>query len=431
MTVTNAIEVKNVSKVYKLYDKPVDRLKEVLFSCFGRRYHREFFALKDINFQVKKGETVGIIGKNGAGKSTLLKIITGVLTPTGGEVTVNGRISSLLELGAGFNPELTGMENIYFNSSLLGLTKEETDAKIDEILEFADIGEFIDQPVKTYSSGMYVRLAFSVAINVEPDILIIDEALAVGDARFQRKCFAKFEMLKKNGMTLIFVSHDMGSIKQICDKAFLINGGEIVSGGIPKEVIVIYHSYLFPQNEVSTEAEGIKERSNSKGFDDYKIDLHVNENNNFGMGGAFIQAVILKNTSIPVFKGGDEVKIEVIYDYNLVDVNNIASIEGVESNFILGASLSDVKGTFLFGMTTIDKEIFLSVEDSKIHQSVTFEFYMPILPKGDYLLNCAIALGVQENHVQLNWYDSIVAIHVEQSRKNIYGVFYHEYKVEV
>ena len=202
-----AIEINNVSKVYKLYDKPIDRLKETI-SLTKKSYHKDFYALNSINLKIKKGETVGIIGKNGAGKSTLLKIITGVLTPTSGDIKVYGRISSLLELGAGLNPEYTGMENIYLNGTVMGMTKEEVDERLQDVLDFADIGDFINQPVKTYSSGMYVRLAFSVAINVNPDILIVDEALAVGDARFQAKCYQKLEVLKDHGVTILFVSHD-------------------------------------------------------------------------------------------------------------------------------------------------------------------------------------------------------------------------------
>lgn len=201
-----AISVKHLTKVYKLYNQPIDRLKEAL-NPFKKSYHKDFYALNDVSFEIKKGETVGIIGKNGAGKSTLLKIITGVLTPTSGSVQVNGKIASLLELGAGFNPDYTGLENIYFQGSLMGYTREEMESKVDDILTFADIGEFIHQPVKTYSSGMFARLAFSVAINVEPDILIVDEALSVGDMAFQAKCFNKFKEFQRLNKTILFVTN--------------------------------------------------------------------------------------------------------------------------------------------------------------------------------------------------------------------------------
>ena len=205
-----AIKVDDVSKMYKMYDKPMDRLKESL-GLTRRKCYKEHYALNHISFQVYKGETVGIIGTNGAGKSTILKIITGVLGSTAGQVQVNGRISALLELGAGFNSEYTGIENVYLNGTMIGFSKEEIDAKLSDILDFADIGDFVYQPVKTYSSGMFVRLAFAVAINIEPEILIVDEALSVGDVFFQAKCYRKFEEFKEHGKTILFVSHDLNS----------------------------------------------------------------------------------------------------------------------------------------------------------------------------------------------------------------------------
>ena len=208
-----AIKVNNVSKIYRLYDKPTDRLKEALGFSKKKRY-KEHYALNNVSFDVKRGETVGIIGTNGSGKSTILKIITGVLNPSMGDVKIAGRISALLELGAGFNMEYTGIENIYLNATMMGFTREETDAKLQSILDFADIGDFVYQPVKTYSSGMFVRLAFAVSINIDPDILIVDEALSVGDVFFQVKCYHKFEEFKKMGKTILFVSHDLGSISK-------------------------------------------------------------------------------------------------------------------------------------------------------------------------------------------------------------------------
>ena len=208
-----AIKVDHVEKMYKLYDKPMDRLKESMgFS--KKKLYKEHYALNDISFDVHRGETVGIIGTNGAGKSTILKIITGVLNPSGGKVEINGRISALLELGAGFNQEYTGLQNVYLNGTMIGFSKEEIDAKLQDILDFADIGDFINQPVKTYSSGMFVRLAFAVAINIEPEILIVDEALSVGDVFFQAKCYKKFEEFKEMGKTILFVSHDLSSISK-------------------------------------------------------------------------------------------------------------------------------------------------------------------------------------------------------------------------
>ena len=236
---STAVKVQNISKVYKLYNKSIDRLRESL-SLTKKKYHKEFYALSDVSFEIKKGETVGIIGKNGAGKSTLLKIITGVLTPTSGHVHVNGRIASLLELGAGFNPEYTGIENIYLQGTLMGYTHNEMEAKIDEILAFADIGDFVHQPVKMYSSGMFARLAFAVAINVEPDILIVDEVLSVGDFRFQKKCEDRIKKMQESGTTVLFVSHSIEQVQKLCKRAIWIEKGHIVKAGTTEEVCPEY-----------------------------------------------------------------------------------------------------------------------------------------------------------------------------------------------
>lgn len=241
-----AISVNEVTKIYKLYDRPIDRLKESL-SLTHRSYHRDFFALDKISFQVKKGETVGIIGTNGSGKSTILKIITGVLNPTTGSAEVNGNISALLELGAGFNSEYTGIENIYMNGTMMGFSREQMDAKMQDILGFADIGDFVNQPVKTYSSGMFVRLAFALAINVEPDILIVDEALSVGDVFFQAKCYRRMEEMMKNGTTILMVSHDMGSIIKYCDKVVVLNRGHFVAEGPAGDMVDLYKKILANQ----------------------------------------------------------------------------------------------------------------------------------------------------------------------------------------
>ncbi len=243
-----AIQVEKVSKIYKLYDTSVARLKDAL-GLPGKKGFREHAALHDVSLSIKKGETVGIIGTNGSGKSTLLKIITGVVSQTSGEVRVNGRISALLELGAGFNSEYTGIENVYLQGTMMGFSREEIDKKMDAILEFADIGEFVNQPVKTYSSGMFVRLAFAVAINIEPEILIVDEALSVGDVFFQSKCYRKFEEFKELGKTILFVSHDLSSITKYCDRAVLLNKGVKVMEGTPKEAVDQFKMALVAQEE--------------------------------------------------------------------------------------------------------------------------------------------------------------------------------------
>lgn len=272
-----AIRVADVTKIYKLYDNPKDRLKESL-GLTRKKCYQEHYALNHINFEVKKGETVGIIGTNGSGKSTMLKLITGVLTPSSGEIRVDGRISALLELGAGFNMEYTGIENIYLNGTMIGFSRNEIDEKMQEILDFADIGEFVHQPVKSYSSGMFVRLAFAVAININPEILIVDEALSVGDVFFQAKCYRKFEEFKQQGKTILFVSHDLGSITKYCDRAILLNKGEKIFEGTPKETVDIYKKVLvnqFEPSELETDedANDITKFSKDK---DWKKSIQVN-----------------------------------------------------------------------------------------------------------------------------------------------------------
>lgn len=237
------IKAEGLTKIYKIYERDIDRLKEA-FHPFHKRYSRDFYALQDVSFEIKRGENVGLVGKNGAGKSTLLKIITGVLTPTSGTLQVNGRIASLLELGAGFSPDMTGVENIYMNGLLMGHSKEAMDAKVDDIIAFADIGDFINQPVKTYSSGMFARLAFAVNAFVEPDILIVDEALSVGDAFFQSKCIDRMKRMIDGGTTVLFVSHDTFAVKNLCQRAFLMQSGKILMDASAKDVIETYRNML-------------------------------------------------------------------------------------------------------------------------------------------------------------------------------------------
>lgn len=242
----NIIEVKNVTKVYRLYDKPIDRLKESL-SPRGRCLHRDFYALRDVSFSVEKGQSCGIIGTNGSGKSTILKIITGVLSKTEGYVKADGKISALLELGAGFNSDYTGIENIYMNGTMMGFSRKEMDERLPAILEFADIGDFVYQPVKSYSSGMFVRLAFALSINVDPEILIVDEALSVGDVFFQAKCYHRMDELRARGTTILMVTHDMGSVMKYCDKVVLLNRGEKIAEGRPGEMVDLYKKILAGQ----------------------------------------------------------------------------------------------------------------------------------------------------------------------------------------
>ncbi|MBW7957125.1 MAG: ABC transporter ATP-binding protein [Deltaproteobacteria bacterium] len=290
-----AIRISNVSKSYRMYPAPADRMKELLHP-FGKKYHKDFWALRDVSLEVPKGTTFGIVGQNGSGKSTLLQIIAGILSPTVGSVEVSGRISALLELGAGFNKEFTGRENVFLQGAMRGITREEMEEKFDSITAFADIGHFIDQPVKKYSSGMYVRLAFACAINIDPEILIVDEALAVGDAMFQRRCYRRLEEFQKSGKTILFVSHNVGTVTNICTQAMFLDRGRVVCLGSPKEVVNAYSKAL-----AEREAEYARKMSGGKEiapkWDGEGEDERVEGPGEFrfGAGGAELKEIELLN----------------------------------------------------------------------------------------------------------------------------------------
>ncbi len=259
MSSDQAIRIRGLNKSFPIYSKPHHRLLQILTPSSSKPWFREFQALRDINISIGRGETIGIVGRNGSGKSTLLQLICGTLAPSSGEISVRGRVAALLELGAGFNPEFTGRENVFLNGTILGLKREEVVAKFEEIAEFADIGDFMDQPVKSYSSGMYVRLAFAVAINVTPDILIIDEALSVGDEAFQRKCFARIDSIRDAGSTVLFVSHSAGTVVELCDRAILLDQGELIAEGTPKQVVARYQKLLYaPAHKMAQVREEIR-----------------------------------------------------------------------------------------------------------------------------------------------------------------------------
>ncbi len=295
------IDIKHLNKVYNLYDKPIDRLKEVL-SPTHKSYHREHYALNNISLEIKKGESVGIVGKNGSGKSTLLKIITGVLNPTSGEINVQGKISALLELGAGFNPEYTGIENIYLNGTMMGYSKAEMDEKVDDIIAFADIGDFINQPVKTYSSGMFARLAFAVSINVEPEILIVDETLSVGDTRFQIKCMDKMKEMMEGGTTVLFVSHDINAIRRFCTRCIWINEGkmkEVGSVNMVSDHYIDFLKMLDAENQVGVENDKTDGFIPKKGIVAEIIDFNI---------------LNVKNEKVDEVYYDETVKIQIVYD---------------------------------------------------------------------------------------------------------------------
>ncbi|WP_041962301.1 ABC transporter ATP-binding protein [Sulfurospirillum cavolei] len=388
-----AIKVSHLTKIYKLYDKPIDRLKESLHPL-KKQYHKEFYALNDINFEIKKGETVGIIGKNGAGKSTLLKIITGVLTPTSGSVHVNGRIASLLELGAGFNPEYTGVENIYFQGSLMGYTREEVAQKVDEIIAFADIGDFVYQPVKMYSSGMYARLAFAVAINVDPDILIVDEALSVGDFAFQFKCFQKFQAFQKAGKTILFVSHSTQQIIQYCNKAMLIHGGNLIKySDDVKQTTYDYEVLIRKHDGFNIDELNVAEKTQAQNVAlefDITPNKEVNEHR-FGTHEAIFAKVTLshdeKATSTDaVLTAGKKVYLRF---YILA--------KRVFSSIVIGTSIKNRDGVTIWGDNTIDTPITLT----QGLNTISMEFDLNIVA-GEYFLFCGLADISNEPRVELD-----------------------------
>lgn len=365
-----AIQVKHLDKMYKLYNKPSDRLRETL----GLKVPvREHYALRDVNFQVERGETVGIIGTNGSGKSTILKIITGVLNPTAGEVTVNGRISALLELGAGFNMEYTGIENIYLNGTMMGFSREEVDARLQDILDFADIGDFVYQPVKAYSSGMFVRLAFAVAINIDPEILIVDEALSVGDVFFQAKCYRKFEEFKKMGRTILFVSHDLSSISRYCDRVILLNKGVKMEEGSPKQMVDMYKQLLVGQNPAK--AEENKETQKENWSEQFQVNPNMLK---YGSKLAeIVDFAVLDEKGLctnTIEKGSSfQIKMKVVFHESIQEP-------------IMAYTFKDIKGTEITGTNTLFEK--MAVEHSEAGDTCTVTFRQDMfLQGGEYLLS--------------------------------------------
>lgn len=365
-----AIQVKHLDKMYKLYNKPSDRLRETLGFKVPVREH---YALRDVNFQVERGETVGIIGTNGSGKSTILKIITGVLNPTAGDVKVDGRISALLELGAGFNMEYTGIENVYLNGTMMGFSKEEVDARLQDILDFADIGDFVYQPVKSYSSGMFVRLAFAVAINIDPEILIVDEALSVGDVFFQAKCYRKFEEFKKMGKTILFVSHDLSSISRYCDRVILLNKGVKLEEGSPKQMVDMYKQLLVGQDPAKAEEK--KEEQKESWSQQFQVNPNMLE---YGTKLAeIVDFAVLDDKdrcTNTIEKGSSfRIRMKVVFHQDIQEP-------------IIAYTFKDIKGTEITGTNTLFEK--KSVEHSQAGDSctVTFEQEM-FLQGGEYLLS--------------------------------------------
>lgn len=364
----------HLTKMYKLYDKPSDRLKEAL-GLTKKKLYREHYALHDVNFDIQEGECVGIIGTNGSGKSTILKIITGVLTPTEGEVKVNGRISALLELGAGFNMEYSGLENVYLNGTMIGFSKEEIDARLDDILDFADIGDFIHQPVKTYSSGMFVRLAFAVAINIDPEILVVDEALSVGDVFFQAKCYHKFEEFKKQGKTILFVSHDLSSVSKYCDRVILLNKGVKMDEGSPKQMVDLYKQLLVGQDPVKQQEEAGASSKEEKGEGNFQANPNMLEYGNSMAEIIDFEVVDDKGVRSNTIEKGSSFQIRMKVRFN----------EDIQEP-IMAYTFKNIKGTEITGTNTMFEKV--QVEKSGKGDVCTATFTQEMnLQGGEYLLS--------------------------------------------
>lgn len=445
-----AIKVENLSKCYQIYDQPRDRLKQFLLPRLGhilgvppKQYYREFWALRDVSFEIKKGETVGIIGRNGSGKSTLLQMICGTLSPTTGSITTQGRIAALLELGSGFNPEFTGRENVYMNASVLGLSKNEIDNRFDEIAAFADIGEFIEQPVKTYSSGMYARLAFSIAINVDPEILIVDEALAVGDTRFVAKCMRRIKDIQARGASILFVSHDVGSIRTLCERAIWLNKGTLVEQGDVFPVTGRFTEYMFrdekneqdalhddltqPAGEALLQADTsqIGEQATSDSSKVAILSASIQETaeclpaldarpvTHWGSHKGIILTAAIhdeRGTAKDIFAWGEVLNI-------LVEVNVPKEIS--REHLSVAFSIKDLKGTDLIVSTTHDFECRRLPDNERF--SVSFKLTNPLVT-GKYLLVVAVE---NRQHRDIHYYEYVEGAHYFSSlaNKRLFGLF--------
>ncbi|MDE7324402.1 MAG: ABC transporter ATP-binding protein [Lachnospiraceae bacterium] len=430
----SAIAVDNVSKVYRLYDKPTDRLKEALGLTKKKKYH-EHFALSEVSFDVKQGECVGIIGTNGSGKSTILKIITGVLNPTSGVVRVDGRISALLELGAGFNMEYSGLENIYLNGTMNGFSEEEIDRRLPDILDFADIGDYVHQPVKTYSSGMFVRLAFSVAINIDPEILIVDEALSVGDVFFQAKCYHKFEEFKKMGKTIMIVSHDLSSIAKYCDRVVLLNQGVKLGEGLPKDMIDDFKRVLVGQYELP------ESKSDQSLLNDAEVQEAVQAKAAAQKKARTDSAVNGLNMKTLEY-GTKEAAIEEIYIEDDRGTRTNSIIKGMDFTIymrvtfhsdlpapIFAFSVKTAKGTEITGTNTMFEKAFL--EPVKAGDTKEIEFSQKMsLQGGEYLISFGVT-GYEGNDFKVyhRLYDALDVTVV--SDKNTVGYYDMDSRVTV
>ncbi|EPY09452.1 ABC transporter ATP-binding protein [Paenibacillus alvei] len=414
------IDVKNLSKVYKLYNRPLDRLKESL-SLNNKKYHSDYYALRDVNFSVRKGEILGIVGTNGSGKSTLLKIITGVLNPSDGHVRVNGTISALLELGAGFNPEYTGLQNIYLHGTMMNKTKEEIENKLQEIIDFADIGDFINQPVKTYSSGMFVRLAFSVATNIKPDVLVVDEALSVGDINFQMKSINRIKELISEGTTVLFVSHDIITVKTLCNKAIYLNSGEVVAYGESGSICDLYLKNQNMKNGLTSTNDGKHLHKQSRvdyGEESLTNDADIIEafKSREGTGKVIVTNVIIENEKQEKCKNfyyGEQITVRVYVEVK----------EDIDS-LILALYLRNRNQIEVIGSNTKYENITLKNLSAQSKLMVMFDF-TNYLQEGEYGVSTILADEIPTTEFYDKLQNAIIvksSDHTNQKRWALVGI---------
>jgi ABC-type polysaccharide/polyol phosphate transport system ATPase subunit len=412
----NAVVVENVSKNYKIYAKPADRLKELIVR--GRKRHQDFWALQKVSFGVRRGSTFGVVGENGSGKSTLLQIIAGTLTPTEGAVTLGGRVAALLELGAGFNPEFTGRENVFLNGAILGLNDQEILHKMPEIERFAEIGNFIDQPVKTYSSGMYVRLAFAVSINVDPEILLVDESLSVGDVYFQQRCMRKIRQMKQEGKTILFVSHDTAAVKNLCDSAVWLEHGRIMEIGEPDVVVARYLAAMtLRRDPYAVESLPLPETGNRavpgeavpSGLIVHSI---PNIDHRWGNGQAEILGIELLD------KNG--IVVESLFHGDLLTVRISARFKQAVSQPIVGFMMRNRLGEDISGVNTSSEGFPLPGAQPLQVYTVDFQLQLPLLHPGNYHFSVALANGNYEEYVICDWVENAVMLTLNK-RNVVYG----------
>lgn len=412
-----AVRVKNITKEYKLYESELDRLKES-FHPFKKQYHRVFYALKNVNFDIHEGEKVGIIGANGAGKSTLLKIITEVLNPSAGEIEINGKVAALLELGAGFNQNYTGLENIRLNGMLMGLSPEEMEDRKQKIIDFADIGEFIDQPVKNYSSGMFVRLAFATQIFSDPDILIVDEALSVGDIRFQQKCYRAMDSLMKN-KTVVLVTHDTAAVTRFCERVIWLNHGEVVYDGEVAEGLKKYQDFLINRmNEEHGEHQEYWDEEDSISHSEQKVDLQLPQINPSlvpkGTGKAEITHCALLDHEGSV--------TEFLEPKKGVSIVSRVRFHETIQRPLYGITVYDRLGNVMFSLNSEMLGIRLPKGEGEVEYKLSFK--LPRFNQGEYTISVAVAQGYQEDHEQLCWYDDALVFQVRKREHDLPGFFY-------